>query len=500
MRMERRKRAIDKIYKRRDRIDMPDFQREEVWPNAKKRKLIDTILQGWHIPKFYFRKLEDGSLECVDGQQRLSAIFEFFDNNLSLDQDTAKRFGGSYYRNLPDDIMDDFDDYEIDIEEIEDANDRELEELFQRLQLGTPLNTAEKLNAIGGDLRDFCHKASNMQFYTERIALRNTRYSHFESVVKWTFMEARGIQPQMRFPQFESFLNDNRTFSQQSDTAQKILKSLKYLEEAFPEKSKNLRNRATVLSVCMLASIIISSGLDKTDPKQFGEFVEDFLNKLAIEVEKGSASIEKELLRYQQAISTDSMGGNSIKSRINILSKRLATFSAPFASLISNYPETNYEVLKNLSELTATIKDQIYKINKLYSSKAGEDLFKLTNKSINALSILGKPTRDANQFSEFIDSLYFLFYEGSGACKRLPSPPPQLLMDIKFLRTDIRHDIDHGDEKEIRKKHVRNAEILKKYSGKMTLQESSPEDFLATQIRLLSACVGLLNNQLKEKP
>jgi hypothetical protein len=58
---------------------MPDFQREEVWTETKKRLLIDSILRGWHLPKFYFRKVDDGAFECVDGQQRLTAIWEFFD-------------------------------------------------------------------------------------------------------------------------------------------------------------------------------------------------------------------------------------------------------------------------------------------------------------------------------------------------------------------------------------------------------------------------------------
>ena len=43
MKMEMRRRAIDKLYKRRDRIDMPDFQREEVWNDHQKRQLIDTV-------------------------------------------------------------------------------------------------------------------------------------------------------------------------------------------------------------------------------------------------------------------------------------------------------------------------------------------------------------------------------------------------------------------------------------------------------------------------
>ena len=84
MKMEGRSKAIDKVYKRRDRIEMPDFQREEVWPDKKKRLLIDSILHGWNLPKFYFRKLDNGTFDCVDGQQRLIAISEFFGDKLIL--------------------------------------------------------------------------------------------------------------------------------------------------------------------------------------------------------------------------------------------------------------------------------------------------------------------------------------------------------------------------------------------------------------------------------
>jgi len=112
MKMEKRSRAIDKVYKRRDQIDMPDFQREDVWSDDKKRLLIDSILKGWHLPKFYFCK-EDNTFECVDGQQRLSAIFSFFSDDLTLSGDTSKRIGASKYTELDDDISDEFDDFEI---------------------------------------------------------------------------------------------------------------------------------------------------------------------------------------------------------------------------------------------------------------------------------------------------------------------------------------------------------------------------------------------------
>ena len=88
MKMTARRRALDKIYKRRDRYDIPDWQREEVWSKGRKQKLIDSILRGWRLPKFYFLLTSDEpeEFEVVDGQQRLLAIWEFFDPRLFIMQ------------------------------------------------------------------------------------------------------------------------------------------------------------------------------------------------------------------------------------------------------------------------------------------------------------------------------------------------------------------------------------------------------------------------------
>ncbi len=319
MKMELRRRALDKIYKRRDRIDMPDFQREEVWTELQKRRLIDTILKDWHLPKFYFRKIDEANFECVDGQQRLAAIFEFFDGKLTLEASTSRKYGGPTYSKLKPDFSDAFDDFEIDIEEIEDATDDELEDLFVRLQLGTPLTTAEKLNALGGEARDFAHWIPDQVFFRRRIGVRDTRYAHFDIGTKWLFIEARGVQPQMRFPQLETFLRDNRSFEIASEAGKRIKSSLRYLESAFPKEASDLRNRASVLSICMLAARVIEAKVPRETASQFGAFVRKFFADLTVEVEKGAKATEVDLMGYQEAISYGSTGGDSIGERLRIL-------------------------------------------------------------------------------------------------------------------------------------------------------------------------------------
>src|SRR5437660_4156689 len=78
MKMTSEKRAVDKIFRRRDRYDIPDWQRGEVWTREKKQGLIDSMLRGWKLPKFYFVEASDDGYLVEDGQQRLIAIFEFF--------------------------------------------------------------------------------------------------------------------------------------------------------------------------------------------------------------------------------------------------------------------------------------------------------------------------------------------------------------------------------------------------------------------------------------
>jgi hypothetical protein len=496
MEMELRSKAIDKIYKRRDRIEMPEFQREEVWPPEKKRKLIDSILKGWHLPKFYFRVVGDGTYECVDGQQRLVAIWEFYDDKLSLDEGSARDFGGARYSELPEKVSDMFDDFEIEIEEIEEATEDELEELFLRLQLATPLNTAEKLHAVGSEMRAFAKDLAKSPFFKERIALKDTRYAHFVIVVQWLFVEARGIQPQMRFPQLEDFLRDNRKFSKESDLAKRARATLKYLEQAIPTRNSKLRNRANLLSVLMLASRVVNAGLHKGTAEAFGEFIEKFFSDLALEVERGPRSTDRELLIYQEAISYGSTGGDSISTRLRILVRRLVMSHPEFAPLLGDVLTHQNATSQALRDQVDDISTLLYRLNELYAAKNGEDLFKVTNESIAALKTLGSPVKSSVAYGKLIDALYVLLYEGSGACKRLPQPPAEFAMDVKFLRTGLRHDLDHGPEREVGKKRTRKADVFRKYSGKESVSECAPEDFLATQLRLLASTRAFISDLL----
>src|SRR2546423_770622 len=83
---------------RRSKIDMnPPYQRRgRLWSDTDKAYLIDSILNGFDIPKLYMADFTWGDsplnlkklpYAIIDGKQRLEAVFDFFDGVISLNED-----------------------------------------------------------------------------------------------------------------------------------------------------------------------------------------------------------------------------------------------------------------------------------------------------------------------------------------------------------------------------------------------------------------------------
>ncbi len=98
------------------------------------------------------------------------------------------------------------------------------------------------------------------------------------------------------------------------------------------------------------------------------------------------------------------------------------------------------------------IPQKIEYINELCMATGKDSIFKPTSKTYTAVQcLLTSFSADDTTFGCVIDSLYMLLYEGSGSAKRildvLPDAECTTLWNIKHIRTDFRHDIEHGDEK-----------------------------------------------------
>jgi hypothetical protein len=136
-------------------IDLsPKFQRHVVWSTNAQAYLIDTLLRELSIPKVYIKEdIDDkgnSTYRVVDGQQRLTAIFEFLNGNLVLQDKYSKDLGlgGKKFTEIPADKRKKFYEYPITVDMIRDASDAEIKDMFTRLnRTGAKLNHQELRHA-----------------------------------------------------------------------------------------------------------------------------------------------------------------------------------------------------------------------------------------------------------------------------------------------------------------------------------------------------------------
>ena len=490
MKMTPGRRALDKVYKRRDRYEVPEWQRGEVWDLSKKQQLIDSILRGWKLPKLYFVKTAANEYEVVDGQQRLTAIYEFFSNELPLDAKTTAEFGGPFYKDLPPKASDAFDDFEIEFDEIEAATEEELRQFFQRLQEGLPLTSSEKLNAVNSRLRDFCRSVARHAFMKDRIAVPDTRYAHFDIISKVAAVEIEGIGTGLRFDDLKEIFEAQSNFSSTSAVATRIKTALDFLGDAFSVKAPMLKNRTIVQSVVTFACRLISTGKAKGLEKKLADFVEQFLNELGQQVELGQAATDYDYIRFQKSINANIKAGPRI--RHEILLRKAFMYDSELADAFDPSALVESGLGGRIAELSGTIGSQIGKLNTVYAAKHGDDLFKATNRTTQAILNLGKPIRDFAAYKSLIDDLYFVFKESIGT--RLGDDPPQAFRDVNVLRTDLQHDVDHGEKSKVKAKRKKIGATFKTYSGAESPEVMDPTRFILVQANLLSALELALTN------
>src|SRR5262245_34137240 len=80
----------------------PEYQRRLVWDRQKKSLFIESLLMNIPVPPIFLYENDLNRYEVMDGQQRLNAILEFYENRLTLaGLETWKVLNGLTYSECP---------------------------------------------------------------------------------------------------------------------------------------------------------------------------------------------------------------------------------------------------------------------------------------------------------------------------------------------------------------------------------------------------------------
>ncbi len=81
---------------------VPDYQRHHVWNEEKQARFIESVILGLPIPMMFLAEMEDGTLEVVDGVQRISTLEAFFAGDLRLGKlERLPSLNGFSFDNVP---------------------------------------------------------------------------------------------------------------------------------------------------------------------------------------------------------------------------------------------------------------------------------------------------------------------------------------------------------------------------------------------------------------
>ena len=155
-----------------------------------------------------------------------------------------------------------------------------------------------------------------------------------------------------------------------------------------------------------------------------------------------------------------------------------------------------------ISEKGKRIIDKVVAINRICERKGHDKLFKYTGATMRAAAAIGGTVCQTEEtFGGIIDDFYEVFYENIERIKAVVTDEVvrnedvyQCIFRVKHMRTDLRHDYEHGKEKDIRSKNKAIGDCYKHYVGKPVLITS--DDYLATQNKLYDEFDELVDHLL----
>lgn len=229
--------TLDEKYKKGKLNLQPTYQREYVWQTRPElpSRLIESLLLEIPIPPLYFGKMQDGDLEVIDGQQRLTTLIQFVRNQFPLKKlQRRSDLNGKHYKDLLDRDQTKISDATIRSVVIDARSNADLRyEVFERLNRGSmALNEQELRNCVyRGPFNDLI--------------------AELENDPSWRKVKG-GVKPDLRFVEREMILRFFAFVNRQQFYAGNLKRFLnEYMKDFAPSNSVQLQAQASMFREAM---------------------------------------------------------------------------------------------------------------------------------------------------------------------------------------------------------------------------------------------------------
>jgi len=195
----------------------PEYQRNYIYADGKRDvAVIDSLLKGYPLGLIYFNKLEDGRLEILDGQQRVTSFGRFVTGKFAITDENGMQ---QYFSGLAKDKQEKILNSSLLVYECE-GTESEIKEWFRTINIvGVPLNNQELLNAVySGPFvtlgkEEFSNtQNSNAQKWSAYVSGAVNRQDFWERALEWTSGGKDSVGEYMSRHRFDTSINEVKTY------------------------------------------------------------------------------------------------------------------------------------------------------------------------------------------------------------------------------------------------------------------------------------------------
>lgn len=193
----------------------PEYQRNYIYADGKKDvAVIDSVLRNYPLGLIYFNKLENGRLEVLDGQQRITSLGRYVTGKFAIkDANGMPQYFGALATDLQERIL----NTKLLIYECE-GEESEIKEWFKTINIaGVPLNEQELRNAVySGPFVTLCKaefsnsQNANVQKWSAYIAGAVNRQDYLERALEW--VSGGKIEAYMSHHRFDNNINEVKAY------------------------------------------------------------------------------------------------------------------------------------------------------------------------------------------------------------------------------------------------------------------------------------------------
>ena len=317
-------------------FDHPIQRKSEQWSDTQKSLLIHSMLANYPVPNIYVLREDSQELDeknkpvfnyfVMDGKQRLTSVLSYIWGEFPLDEnipaiiieDVEYQIAGKYFCDLEEPVQYEIKRYKFDIIAFEECSNREIEEIFFRLNNSTPLTKSQVAKAkVGVEIAELINELLTSKFFT--VSCNFSKAQLKASDDQKVLIQSMMLLDTNNVPDFElkdfsenSILEYSESIrGTYTDKQSNILKSaIQYLTDAFPEKNKQLR-KISIPTLVYMADIAEDKEIK---PMYFRQWFEFFTE-------------EDELMEdYKTFCSTGSTKLEKVQGRLAVMTKSFCKY------------------------------------------------------------------------------------------------------------------------------------------------------------------------------